>query len=88
MMSLRSNANDIFISAVLVASNVDFADIMLHEPGDGNPRRIVPIEVKPARQEHLGPGESFCSLLNSQNADDRSKVRLPAAQILGEAVCL
>ena len=87
-MRARSNANNIFVSAVLVASNVDFADIMLHEPGGENPRKNVPIEVEPARQEHLGPGESFCSLLNSQNLADRSKVQLPAAQILGKAVCL
>ena len=55
-------------------------------PVDGRPRGILPIEVEPARNQDLVSGESFSSLLTSEDPLQRKRVALSAARILGQAV--
>ena len=55
-------------------------------PADGSLPKICPVEVKPGSQERLQAGDTYFSLLTSNNSDDVQRVARPAGQLLGQMV--
>ena len=64
---------------------MDFVAEQIGPPADGSNRRIVPLEVESACQEHLHAGFQLRDAL--RDPEHKHIASKPAAQLLGEMVC-
>ena len=84
-MAVELDRSQVGSSAEKQQSLADFVGQQTNPPADGTHTRIIPLEVKPASQEHLPAGWHLRDAL--RDPEQKKYAKTPAAQLLGEMVC-